>query len=317
MTKLQKAASVIINTCLKLKRDEKLLILTDEPLWDIAQVLFRTAIKRTKLTNLLMMSNAYTRKGIDSSIARLMKEMDAILAVTTHSISHTDARRNACRKGVRIASMPGILEKSFIRIGQMNFERIDRLSRKLCDILTIAKEVTVTAPNGTSLSIPIAHKKGYADTGLLHKNGSFSNLPAGEASIAPEDGKTEGVLVVDSGMGLHPSDREQLVITIKQGRATRISGDVAAQRLRRTLAPYGSDSRLVAEFGLGTNDAARISGYSLEDEKVLGTIHLALGNNVSFGGSNNVPIHLDGVVYNASVVVDGMKILDNGRLVLI
>ena len=83
------------------------------------------------------------------------------------------------------------------------------------------------------------------------------------------------------------------------------------------LAPHGSKSRLVAEFGIGTNDTARLKGCTLEDEKVLGTVHLAIGNNISFGGKNDVSIHLDGVVYNATVVIDGRKILDRGRLVLV
>ena len=83
-----------------------------------------------------------------------------------------------------------------------------------------------------------------------------------------------------------------------------------------TLAKYGAESRLVAEFGIGTNRNALISGYSLEDEKVLGTIHIAVGNNVSFGGDIKVPIHLDGVVYKASVEIDGRKILQRGRLLL-
>ena len=72
----------------------------------------------------------------------------------------------------------------------------------------------------------------------------------------------------------------------------------------------------VAEFGVGTNDAARIIGNILEDEKVMGTIHIAFGNNVSMGGSVNVPIHLDGIVLSPSVEVDGKPLMDAGKLIL-
>ena len=82
------------------------------------------------------------------------------------------------------------------------------------------------------------------------------------------------------------------------------------------MSKFGTGSRFVAEFGIGTNDAAHISGYALEDEKVLGTTHVALGNNVSFGGSNDVPIHLDAVVYKSTVEIDGKLILDRGKLAI-
>ena len=73
---------------------------------------------------------------------------------------------------------------------------------------------------------------------------------------------------------------------------------------------------MIAKFGIGTNDASRLSGCALEDETVLGNIHLALGNNLTFGGTNDVPIHLDAVVYKANVVIDGRRIIDGGRLLL-
>ena len=62
--------------------------------------------------------------------------------------------------------------------------------------------------------------------------------------------------------------------------------------------------------------AAHISGYALEDEKVLGTTHVALGNNKSFGGTNDVPIHLDAVVYKSTIEIDGKIILSKGKLAI-
>jgi len=67
---------------------------------------------------------------------------------------------------------------------------------------------------------------------------------------------------------------------------------------------------------VGTNDAAQIIGNILEDEKVMGTIHIAFGNNVSMGGTVNVPIHLDGIIQSPTVELDGRLLMDNGRLLL-
>jgi len=317
MNKLEKAAQVVINRCLELKRQEALLILCDEPHQEIAAVLFQLAAKRSKHIHLLQLNQDYLEKEfVCDPLAHFMQSMNAVIAVTRISISHLDCRREACRKGVRFITMPGITSETFCRISQMDLDRVGRLSRKMKDVLTIAKEARISAPNGTRLNVSLASRKGYADTGLVNSPGAFSNLPAGEASIAPEENGVEGELVVHSGMGVVPEDHDPLCLTFKEGKVTRISGGGSAERLRRLLAPHGIQARKAAEFGIGTNDAARISGYSLEDEKVLGTIHIALGNNLSFGGANAVGVHLEGVVYKASVTIDGSRILENGRLLL-
>jgi leucyl aminopeptidase (aminopeptidase T) len=316
MTKIEKAALTVIRRCLNVQKNESVLVLATAAHMEIADLLIRAAQKVTKEVYLLQVTNQIILNGLNKIIATCMQNMNVVLAVTSPSISHTEARRNACRKGARIASLPGITPATFTRLADTDFVKVARLSKKLRDILTIGKEIKVTAPNGTNLFIPVSDHSGYADLGLLHNPGTFSNLPAGEACLAPDDGKTQGELVVDCGMGIYNEDKQRLVITIKDGRAARIFGGEAAQKLRQRLAKYGTKSRLIAEFGIGTNASAKICGSPLEDEKVSGTIHLALGNNVSFGGKNDVPVHMDGVVYQATVEIDGRKILDNGKLLL-
>jgi leucyl aminopeptidase (aminopeptidase T) len=317
MKKVEKGAFTIIHTCLNLEKEESCLILTDEPMMDKATLLFHAAAKRSKQVFCLQLPIRLIKQGqLPDSVGHFMAQCDVVIAVTSHSISHTKQRRQACKQGTRCASLPNITEKSLERIAKTDFDNVAHLSQKLRDILTIANEARITAPNGTHLVIPIRRRKGFADTGHIHDRGSFSNLPAGEASIAPEKGKTEGKLVVDSGMGVFGEDSQPLSMLIKEGRAARISGGVAATHLRRRLAAVGPDSRWIAELGIGTNSYARLCGVTLEDEKVMGTIHIALGNDISFGGSNDVPIHLDGVVHKASLSLDGRDILINGRWVL-
>ncbi len=316
MTKLESAAKTVIHKCLDIKKDESVLIITNEPQLDIARLLFTAARKRSVNTSILELNSVLLYNELPDSVAQLMQSMNVIIAATSPSISHTDARRSACRNGARIISMPHITKQTFLRIADIDFKRMSNLSNKLKEILTFAQNVKITSPSGTDLTLSIKKRQGYADFGILDKPGAFSNLPAGEACICPDDYSTEGDLVVDSGMYVSKDEQEPLVLKIKEGKAVRIKGDIAAKRLRSQLTKYGPQSRMVAEFGIGTNQWARISGYSLEDEKVLGTIHIAIGNSVSFGGENNVPIHLDGIVYKASVEIDGKKILEKGRFLL-
>lgn len=316
MKKTEKAAAMVIRRCINVQKNENVLILTNAPHMEIADLLFKAALKVTKNTFILQTSHHMIQNGLGEMIAKCMKQMDVVIAVTSPSISHSIARRDACRHGVRIASMPNITPATFLRLADTNFASVARLSKKLRDILTIGKEIKVTSPNGTTLVIPVNERTGYADLGLLHNPGSFSNLPAGEACIAPEEGKTQGELVVNCGMGVDEEDKQPLIISIKNGRAARVKGGGTAVKLRQKFNKYGKNSRLVAEFGIGTNNSAKACGSTLEDEKVLGTIHIGLGNNISFGGNNDVPVHMDGVVYQATVEIDGKKILQDGKLVL-
>jgi leucyl aminopeptidase (aminopeptidase T) len=70
----------------------------------------------------------------------------------------------------------------------------------------------------------------------------------------------------------------------------------------------------VAELGVGTNERAGLTGNILEDEKMLGTVHVAFGASAGIGGTVSVPVHLDCVVLDATLEVDGETLLDAGRL---
>ena len=90
-----------------------------------------------------------------------------------------------------------------------------------------------------------------------------------------------------------------------------------AARLRRLLESVGEpEAYNLAEFGIGCNHGARVCGITLEDEKVLGTCHLALGNNIFFGGKTRVGIHLDGVLTSPTIYFDSQKIMEYGTLLI-
>jgi leucyl aminopeptidase (aminopeptidase T) len=82
------------------------------------------------------------------------------------------------------------------------------------------------------------------------------------------------------------------------------------------LEPHGREAYNIAELGIGTNDKAIISGKILEDEKILGTVHLALGDNKSMGGAVGVSSHLDGLILKPSVWIDGERIMEDGKLLI-
>lgn len=99
----------------------------------------------------------------------------------------------------------------------------------------------------------------------------------------PEEGKSEGILVVDASVAGIGTLQQPIKITIKNGFAVKMEGGKEADQLFAMLSRFGKDGMNVAEFGIGTNHAAQIIGNILEDEKVLGTAHVAFGNNISMG----------------------------------
>jgi aminopeptidase len=174
----------------------------------------------------------------------------------------------------------------------------------------------VTAPAGTDVTLPIEGREAHASSGLFREKGLWGNLPTGEAYLAPVEGVSNGIVVVDGSMASVGMVDQPIRITVKDGYATDIVGGASARRLVELLEPHGKDARTVAEFGVGTNDRAILTGVILEDEKVMGTIHIAFGDNKSMGGSVRVASHLDGLIKQPTVWFDARKVMEGGRLLV-
>lgn len=245
---------------------------------------------------------------------------DAALLVTSRSLSHTEARKQASQKGVRIASLPGITFDIIERTLGFNYQKIVNSSQKLARILTEGNLVEIKAPGGTNLKFSIKERKAIADCGIFQTPGAFGNLPAGEAFIAPLEKTAEGVAFIDGNAFLSGVELDEPIkITFRWGRAWRIKGGRAAEFLKETLKKAGSKSNMLAELGIGTNFQASLVSAStspLEVEKVAGTIHLALGSNFAFGGKIRVPFHADGVILKPTLKIDGKTIIENGEFLV-
>ena len=105
-------------------------------------------------------------------------------------------------------------------------------------------------------------------------------------------------------------------VFVSEGYVVKVEGGKAAKKLLELLNAAGKKARNIAEFGIGTNDKAIISGNMLEDEKVMGTCHIALGNNSGFGGKVEVGLHIDGLIKKPDVFVDGKLMMKEGKLIL-
>ncbi|MBP7865416.1 MAG: aminopeptidase [Acidobacteria bacterium] len=314
------SATVALRDCLAVQACESVLILTDTVCRPIGRAFFESALG-LGLYAVYVEIPVMQRNGQEpnDSVARLMRDFSLVVAPTEKSLTHTAARRDACAAGARVATMPGIREDTVIRCLGADHDAIAARTEAVAEILEKGEAVRVTTKTGTDLSFSIRGVHAHASTGLVRKSGTFGNLPSGEAYLRPLEGTANGVVVIDGSMAgigdLQPAG-EVIRVKIRDGLAVEITGGPSADRLREMLTAVGPDAFTVAEFGVGTNDAARIIGCILEDEKVMGTIHVAFGNNVSMGGTVDVPIHLDGIVRDPSVDVDGRPLMRDGALLL-
>jgi leucyl aminopeptidase (aminopeptidase T) len=164
----------------------------------------------------------------------------------------------------------------------------------------------LTSALGTDATFSSIGRKIISSTGVLRTAGSWGNIPSGEVYFAPVEDISFGRIVCDASISGIGKIDEPITIDIENGMITKISGGKQAQEFNEMLSKVGGKAKAVAEFGVGTNPKAEISGFILEDEKVLGTVHIAFGNNISMEGSIDVPIHIDCIIKSPSFTVDGM-----------
>ncbi len=317
-TRLDKASITAIRDCMATKKNESVLVITDENKKEIGYSLYKNALQLGhKALFLEMKAGKINGEEPPEQVAELMLNNDVVFIPTTKSLTHTDARRAASAKGVRVATFPGITKEVMIRGMNADYKSIARRSIKLKKILETGKHIRVTAPAGTDIEFEIAGRTAIASKGLFHKKGESGNLPTGETFLAPVEGTSNGVFVVDGSMaGLGLIGNVNINIEVSKGFATKITGGKAAKRLTEMLDKVGKGARNIAEFGIGTNDSAKLSGILLEDEKVMGTVHIAVGNNITMGGTFNVPIHLDGIIKKPTVWMDEKLLMKNGKLLV-
>jgi leucyl aminopeptidase (aminopeptidase T) len=306
-------ARTAVNTCLKVRKGEKAVVVTDILKEDIGEAI-HWAAREAGAEAILVKMLPRTRHGEEppEPVAAIMKTADVVIAPTAFSISHTQARKDASLAGARIATMPMITEEMMSRGGMTaDFRQIRRHADRLVRQVGNPRTVRVTTPDGTDIRFSVEGRKWVADTGLLHNKGDFGNLPGGELFLPPVEGTAEGVIVVTGALAGIGILKKPVRVAVRNGLGKEISGGPQAKAFEKMLTKAASrldhpdNAYNLAEFGIGLNPKAKLIGNPLEDEKVIGTIHFALGDNSTFGGNTKAGIHVDGIILRPTIEVDG------------
>jgi leucyl aminopeptidase (aminopeptidase T) len=242
---------------------------------------------------------------------------DVVVAFPYYSTTHTFYRKVLTEHfGTRYASMPLFDPTMFMTSMNVDWQEVAALSRDIAEVLSEGEWVHVKSEDGTDLEFSIKERRGIADTGLFHNPGDFGNLPAGEAFVAPVEDEAYGRLVI-----LYAPDRRlERPLTFKfiNGGVEDIEGFEDYRKYIEDIFKKMPSARFIAEFGVGTNPKASRPDNLLEAEKILGTVHIAIGDNHTFGGSNRVSFHTDYVVFKPTVLIGGKgwekKLILKGKL---
>ena len=238
-----------------------------------------------------------------------------VVALSNNSTSHTRFRALVNAGGGRFASLPHFDPEMFFTSMKVDWHSLAERTATLARAVNSAREIVVSCPNGTRMRFGKEGREAQGDDGMLTMPGSFGNLPAGEVYLAPREGTSSGVMVLEYA----PTRKlaSPLRLTVEDGNVTEIAGDEPYRvKLEQKFAESAAN-RNIAELGIGTNDRATRPDNILEAEKILGTIHIALGDNSGFGGTVSTPFHEDYIFYRptlTAIMADGSKriLLDDG-----
>ena len=314
MDDLDRAVDTVVGRCLGVRAGEQVTVVVDEQTSALGERLRAAAAAAgADAVTCVMEERGEHGEEPPAPVAAALAAADVFIAPTSKSLSHTKARKAATDGGARGATLPGVTASMLARLMACDLDALQRRSAELARLLTDAGEARITCPRGTDLRLDLSGRPGIADDGDLTGERAFGNLPCGEGFTSPLG--AEGTMVTGCLASIGLPLGEPPVLTIEDGRLVSAT-ESEGERLLAALDAAGPQGRNVAELGIGTNERAELTGNILEDEKILGTVHVAFGASAGIGGTVSVPVHLDCLILEPTVEIAGNRVLERGHLAL-
>ena len=323
--RMPKQAGTIIDLA-QVKKGENVLILCDSTTSDIGKML---ASQVHKLDAFPILTIIPPLKGhyapVPEPIAAMAMRVDVIIAPLASNIAHSSLRTEVLNAGVRLMVLPGLNEKVLTSgLFDVDFHKARVKCEKMADLLGEAKVAKATTAKGTNITLSLEGREGQSQSGFAVK-GVLAGPPQMEALCCPVEGTAEGRIVCDVSISGLPSKldfkdkllSEPVEIIVHKGLAKEIRGGREAKQLKEWLESMNDPTVYnIAELGVGMNPNMKFDG-TVRDEAVVGGIHIALGENCCFpGGSLKSPVHLDFIISNVTLELDGTAVLKEGKLLI-
>ena len=311
----------VLDTCLAVRSGEEMILITDEgtdP--DVVQRLIDGASARGATATIAAMPRPRI-PGAEppADVAAALLRAGAAVELTSLFVGSSRARQEASKSGTRYLAMPGVELDTFREGGPLtvDFDGQRELATKVGASWTAGSRFRLTSSGGTDLQGSIQDRPGRVLDGIARADGDYMAPPDIEAGTAPIEGSASGVVVIDADllfMGRGPLP-EPVILHIDRGEL--IGADGAHRDRLLDMIERCDDDRMsnLAEVSMGLNPLGTICGVPMETESTLGTAHIALGNSIAYGGTVDAAAHLDCVMADATLEIDGTAILALGELV--
>jgi leucyl aminopeptidase (aminopeptidase T) len=310
----------VLDQCLGIRPGEQVVLLTDGG--TDAEVVTRLleAVAARDGIPLVAQMPAPHLPGAEppGAVAAMMAEAAAIIELTSLFIGSSRARRDATDRGARYLAMPGVRLDTFRAGGPLDvdFEQLRADAEHVGSAWGTAQEFRLTTPGGTDLRGSVADRPGRVLHGIATQPGAYMAPPDIESGTAPVEGTASGTVVVDGDllfMGQGPL-AEPVILHVVDGQVRGIEGPERA-RLTSMLERCRDDRMTnLAEVAVAFNPAGSICSVPMETESARGTAHVALGNSIAYGGVVNAVAHLDCVMRDATLELDGRAVMIEGAV---
>lgn len=317
---MMKGARTLVGPCTNVKPGETVLIVTDTPMVSIAQVLAAATKEKGAEPVIAIIDQRHS----DSTepprpVAEAMKAADVIFSAVSISITHTQAVKDAVAGGARAIALSAVTEEMLVSGGlEADFDQVKVACRAVGARMAKAREVRVTSREGTDLAFRVEGRRVNVMPCVVEP-GEFSPAPTAEVNFSPIEGSANGLVVADAsipylGIGLLKSPvrftiRDGFIVDIQGGDPEQVARLKGAWEAQADPNVYN-----VAEMGIGMNPNCRFTGIMLEDEGVLGSIHIGTGTNITLGGTVKAKSHYDLIMSKPTLYLDGDVLIQDGEL---
>jgi len=318
-----------VNTCLAVRRGERVALIADEASREVAAALEHALSDAGAAADCLHIESVATRpmRSAPPELLAVLERADAGILCVQPQEGELPARMAIVavveRRRIRYAHMVGVSPRIMREGMRADYLQVDRLSNQLCERMDHARSLTVRTAAGTDIRATFDHSLAWVKTSGLINPRYWSNLPAGEVFTTPAS--VDGRFVCDGTAGdyfnaKYGSLRETpLTLDIRDGRL--IDARCARADLRRDFWDYchtDENSDRVGELAFGTNLGLReMIGVLLQDEKVPG-VHLAFGD--PYGSQTHADwkstTHVDVLTRECNVWIDDEQVIAEGRYLL-
>lgn len=335
MNKIEAGAKQAVVNCVKVKAGDKVVIITDRETERMANAIWKQIEAAGGFARKFIMEDFGPRPRdgkaplmFPTEIRSAMTNAQASFYIASKRLgelaSFRDPMIEAVEKhGLRHAHMPNFTREIMCQGMATDYSLVQRLSRKVYNIVSKAQQIRVTTPAGTDLIVNFTPRYKWKICDGRISPRMWTNLPDGEVFTTPAD--ANGIVVIDGCMGDIPSGRPgsmkitPLSYELRHGRCVRGSVRCKNKALRLLFTKYtfntDANSNRVGEFAIGTNiGLKKLIGVMLQDEKFPG-VHLALGNPLPIWTRArwSSKAHNDGLMLSPTVIVDGRVIMKDGK----